>query len=72
MARFEPENHVREIVAGFALSRCQLPLVVVGDAPYSEDYRREVVATAGDDPRIRLIGSIWDDEVSGHALRARA
>ncbi len=63
VARLEPENQVREIVAGFAASQARLPLIVVGDAPYSDRYRREVLAAAGGDSRIRLIGSIWDDRL---------
>jgi glycosyltransferase involved in cell wall biosynthesis len=72
VARFEPENHVREIVAGFASSTCTLPLLVVGDAPYGHGYRAQVQAAAGSDPRIRFLGSVWDgdllDTLYAHAL----
>ena len=72
VARLEPENHVREIVAGFAASQARMPLLVVGDAPYADDYRERVRAAAGDDPRIRLLGSVWDsdllDVLYAHAL----
>ena len=72
VARFEPENHVREIVAGYAASRAQMPLIVVGDAPYADDYRAQVQAAAGGDPRVRFLGSLWDsdllDALYGHAL----
>ncbi|HEX6888351.1 MAG TPA: DUF1972 domain-containing protein [Candidatus Nanopelagicales bacterium] len=72
VARFEPENHVREIVEGYVASACRWPLVVVGDAPYSDRYRAEVYAAAGGNPRVRFLGSIWDqgllDTLYGHAL----
>ena len=72
VARFEPENHVREIVAGYVGSSCRLPLLVVGDAPYAHAYRAEVRAAADGDPRVRFLGSIWDaellDTLYGHAL----
>ena len=38
VARFEPENHVLEIVEGYRRSDAELPLVVVGSAPYADEY----------------------------------
>jgi glycosyltransferase involved in cell wall biosynthesis len=63
VARFEPENHVDVIVAGYRRSGAELPLVVVGSAPYSTDYIRRVEALAADDPRIRLVGAVWDQDL---------
>ena len=63
VARFEPENHVREIVEGYAASDARLPLVVVGATPYSNDYERAVHAAAERDPRIRLVGAVWDQDL---------
>lgn len=72
VARFEPENHVAEIVAGYVRSRSRLPLVVVGSAPYADEYVAHVRDLAGDDPRVRLLGGVWDqgllDELYAHAL----
>ena len=72
VARFEPENHVLEIVGGYRSSRATLPLVVVGSAPYSDAYTAQVRRIAEDDCRIRLLGSIWDqdqlDELYANAL----
>jgi glycosyltransferase involved in cell wall biosynthesis len=72
VARFEPENHVREIVAGYVGSTAEHPLLVVGDAPYAAAYSAEVRAAAAGDPRVRLLGSIWDaellDALYAHAL----
>lgn len=63
VARFEPENHVLEVVRGFALSRAKLPLILVGDAPYADDYVDRVRQIVGQDPRIRMLGSVWDQEL---------
>ncbi len=63
VARFEPENHLLEIVTGYVASRCQAPLIVVGDAPYSDAYRGRVRATAGGDPRVRFLGGLWDTDL---------
>jgi glycosyltransferase involved in cell wall biosynthesis len=61
VARFEPENHVEEIVAGYVASDAALPLVVVGSAPYADAYTARVHAAA--DPRVRFLGGLWDQEL---------
>lgn len=61
VARFEPENHVLEIVQGYVRSNCRLPLVVVGSAPYSDHYTSLVKAAADD--RVRFLGGIWDQDL---------
>jgi glycosyltransferase involved in cell wall biosynthesis len=62
VARFEPENHVREIVAGYRASRAEHPLVVVGSAPYADTYTAEIETLAAGDSRVRLVGGVWDQE----------
>ena len=61
VARFEPENHVHLIVDGFVRSRSELPLIVVGSAPYSNRYTSAVHGLA--DARVRFVGGIWDQEL---------
>ena len=61
VARFEPENHVLEIVRGYAASAATLPLIVVGSAPYSQDYTDSIHAAA--DQRVRFLGGVWDQEL---------
>ncbi len=61
VARFEPENHVLEIVRGYSSSRATLPLVVVGSAPYADAYTAAVRDAADD--RVRLVGGVWDQEL---------
>ncbi|MGV9194821.1 glycosyltransferase [Microbacterium sp. MC2] len=63
VARFEPENHVLEIVEGYHSSPASLPLVVVGSAPYAAGYTRRIRSIADADPRIRLVGAIYDQEL---------
>jgi glycosyltransferase involved in cell wall biosynthesis len=62
VARFEPENHLEEIVAGYHASSAAQPLVVVGSAPYG-DYTARVHDAAGADPRIRFLGGVWDQDL---------
>ncbi len=70
VARFEPENHVLEIVRSYTASAARLPLVVVGGAPYSDDYTAEIQRAA--DHRTRFLGAVWDqellDQLYGNAL----
>lgn len=61
VARFEPENHVHVIVDGYARSTARTPLVVVGSAPYSDEYTRSVHALG--DERVRFVGGVWDQEL---------
>jgi glycosyltransferase involved in cell wall biosynthesis len=61
VARFEPENHVLEIVRGYVRSRAELPLVVVGSAPYADEYTTAIEAAA--DRRVRLLGGVWDQDL---------
>jgi len=72
VARFEPENHVAEIVAGYTRSRARLPLVVVGSAPYAEAYVAQVHSLAANDPRVRLVGGVWDQELLDQLYRGAA
>lgn len=69
VARFEPENHVLEMVRGYVRSRVRLPLVVVGSAPYGARYVEAVKAAA--DSRVRFTGGLWDqdllDQLYAHA-----
>lgn len=61
VARFEPENHVLEIVRGYVESNAALPLVVVGSAPYSGDYSAAIEQAA--DHRVTLLGGVWDQDL---------
>jgi len=58
VARFEPENHVDVIVDGYRRSPAAKPLVVVGSAPYSDEYTARVHGLADD--RVRFLGGVWD------------
>lgn len=60
VARFEPENHVVEIVRGYRNSSARWPLLVVGSAPYAPGYVDEVHRAAAGDERIRFAGAVWD------------
>jgi glycosyltransferase involved in cell wall biosynthesis len=61
VARFEPENHVHVIVEGYVASAARKPLIVVGSAPYADEYTQRVHALA--DGRVRYLGGVWDQDL---------
>jgi glycosyltransferase involved in cell wall biosynthesis len=63
VARLVPENHVHIIIEGYRASSARWPLVVVGSSPYEQKYVEDIHAAAAADPRIRMLGAVWDQEL---------
>lgn len=61
VTRFEPENHVAEIVEGYVASDAELPLVVIGASPYADEYTAKVRSLG--DERVHFLGSVWDQDL---------
>jgi glycosyltransferase involved in cell wall biosynthesis len=59
VSRLEPENNALEVVRAYRGVPGEVPLVVVGDAPYAADYISRIRAEA--DPRVRLPGAIYGE-----------
>jgi glycosyltransferase involved in cell wall biosynthesis len=57
VSRFEPENNPHRVVKAFEQVKTDLKLVMVGDAPYSGDFIRELKNTK--DPRIIFTGYVF-------------
>ncbi|GAA0513682.1 glycosyltransferase [Saccharopolyspora spinosporotrichia] len=72
VARFEPENHVHLAVEGYLRSSARHPLVVVGSAPYADEYTSRITRLAARNPNVRLLGGVWDqaqlDQLYANAL----
>jgi glycosyltransferase involved in cell wall biosynthesis len=68
VSRLEPENNALLVVEGYRQVETDLPLVVVGDAPYAQEYVARVRAAA--DGRVRFLGYVFGDAY--HALQANA
>jgi glycosyltransferase involved in cell wall biosynthesis len=58
VCRLEPENHVLEILEGYAASSSAYSLLVVGDHELDTSYMRRLDLVT--DPRVRLIGTVYD------------
>jgi glycosyltransferase involved in cell wall biosynthesis len=57
VSRLEPENNAHLVVRAFEKVETHRRLVIVGDAPYSAEYIRDLHATR--DPRIQFPGAIY-------------
>lgn len=57
VGRLEPENNALLLVEAWTRAGADVPLVVVGDAPYADDYKRRLRAAAG--PNVRLVGGVY-------------
>jgi glycosyltransferase involved in cell wall biosynthesis len=57
VGRLEPENHVHDLVTAARVANARLPLVVVGDAPYADDYKATLRRDAGEN--VRFTGAIY-------------
>jgi glycosyltransferase involved in cell wall biosynthesis len=69
VCRLEPENHVLEMLRGFAASGSRRALVVVGNHRMDTPYVRELLTVQ--DPRIHFVGTVYD-QVKLRALRHHA
>jgi glycosyltransferase involved in cell wall biosynthesis len=59
VGRLVPENCVHHLVEAFQGLNTDFKCVIVGDAPYAEDYIASLKAKAGSDPRIVLTGYVF-------------
>lgn len=63
VSRLELENNAHVVVKAYESVRTDLPLVIVGDAPYASEYIAALKATK--DPRVLFLGAVY-----GHGYRA--
>ena len=70
VGRLEPETRVEELIQAFGrLAATDLRLVLVGDAPFADTYKRRLRELA--DSRVVFTGYLFGDayaEISSHAL----
>jgi glycosyltransferase involved in cell wall biosynthesis len=75
VSRLEPENNAHIVIEGYrqagGLEALDLPLVVVGDAPYAIEYKADLARTAAATPGVIMAGYIFGDgyaELQSNAL----
>ncbi len=59
VSRLEPENNAHLVVEAFERTQSSKRLIVVGDAPYAENYIKRIRASS--DPRIIFPGAIYGE-----------
>ena len=59
VSRLEPENNAHILVKAFEGVKTDMQLLIVGSAPFADDYIRELKATK--DPRIKFPGGLYGD-----------
>jgi glycosyltransferase involved in cell wall biosynthesis len=57
VSRLEPENNAHIVIAAYGEVRTEVPLAIVGDAPYASSYIASLRQTS--DPRVRFLGAIY-------------
>jgi len=62
VARFEPENRVREAVSAYVAADARMPLVVVGGAPYADAYVASIQEVAAG-ANVHMLGPVYDQEL---------
>jgi len=59
VSRLEPENNAHIVIQAFKKVQTQKKLIIVGDAPYSDEYKKYIKKIAEDDERIIFTGYIF-------------
>lgn len=59
VSRLEPENNAAMVIEAFRKVETDLKLVIVGDAPYADVYKKELIELAAGDDRIVFTGFVF-------------
>jgi glycosyltransferase involved in cell wall biosynthesis len=62
VSRLEPENNALMVIEAFRNVRTDLKLVIVGDAPYATEYKKQLKELAADDERIIFTGFVFGSD----------
>ena len=60
VSRLEPENNAHLVIEAYEKVKTDLPLVIVGGAPYAEEYIANLKSTK--DPRIKFLGFVFGED----------
>jgi glycosyltransferase involved in cell wall biosynthesis len=70
VSRLEPENNAAMVIEAFRNVPTDFKLLIVGDAPYADEYKRTLAELACRDARVLLPGAIYGADMS--SLRQNA
>ncbi len=60
VSRLEPENNAHLVIEAFEKVKTDKPLVIVGGAPYAEEYIAQLKSTR--DPRVKFLGFVFGED----------
>lgn len=60
VSRLEPENNAHLVIEAYQKVKTDLPLVIVGGAPYAHEYIAELKSTR--DPRVKFLGFVFGED----------
>ena len=60
VSRLEPENNAHLVIEAYGQVKTDLPLVIVGGAPYAEEYIARLKSTR--DPRVKFLGFVFGED----------
>jgi glycosyltransferase involved in cell wall biosynthesis len=59
VSRLEPENQADLVIEAYRQVPGDVPLLIVGDAPYAHAFKRRLDALAARDARVHLLGAVY-------------
>ncbi len=68
VCRLEPENNTDVVIREYAAVTTDMPLVIIGDAPYADAYKKRLHENA--DERVRFLGGVYGHDYD--VLRSNA
>jgi glycosyltransferase involved in cell wall biosynthesis len=60
VSRLEPENNAHLVIEAYEQVETDLPLVIVGGAPYAQEYIAQLQSTR--DPRVKFLGFVFGED----------
>jgi glycosyltransferase involved in cell wall biosynthesis len=60
VSRLEPENNAHLVIKAYQNVKTDLPLVIVGGAPYAQEYIAQLKSTR--DPRVKFLGFVFGED----------
>jgi glycosyltransferase involved in cell wall biosynthesis len=61
VSRLEPENQADLVIRAYSEVPGDVPLLIVGDAPYAPEFKARLAELAAGDSRVRMTGAIYGD-----------
>ncbi len=56
-----PDKGADVLIAGYARTSAEMPLLVVGDSPFAQEFREHVHSAAARDPRVKMLGYVYGE-----------